>query len=71
VENRKYLLLIVRTKCVKSSNLHAPLFLYSPVIIAPDANIKTAANRILWGKYYNGGQVIDEIRNMGGLGHKI
>jgi acyl-CoA reductase-like NAD-dependent aldehyde dehydrogenase len=29
----------------------------SPVIIAPDANIEVAASRILWGKYYNAGQV--------------
>ncbi|CEP19881.1 hypothetical protein [Parasitella parasitica] len=28
----------------------------SPVIIAPDANIHTAASRIMWAKLYNGGQ---------------
>ncbi|KAI8638260.1 Aldehyde/histidinol dehydrogenase [Parasitella parasitica] len=28
----------------------------SPVIIAPDANIYTAASRIMWAKLYNGGQ---------------
>lgn len=29
----------------------------SPVIIAPDANIQTAASRIMWAKCFNGGQV--------------
>ncbi|GAA5803071.1 hypothetical protein HPULCUR_008546 [Helicostylum pulchrum] len=28
----------------------------SPAIIAPDANVEVAANRILWGKFYNAGQ---------------
>jgi len=29
----------------------------SPVIIAPDANIQTAASRVMWAKCFNGGQV--------------
>ncbi|KAI8084235.1 Aldehyde/histidinol dehydrogenase [Gilbertella persicaria] len=29
----------------------------SPVIIAPDADIQTAANRIMWAKLFNGGQI--------------
>ncbi|KAI7906293.1 Aldehyde/histidinol dehydrogenase [Cokeromyces recurvatus] len=29
----------------------------SPVIIAPDANLQIAANRIIWGKLFNGGQI--------------
>lgn len=30
---------------------------YSPVIVAPDANIQTAASRVMWAKCFNGGQV--------------
>lgn len=29
----------------------------SPVIVAPDANIQTAASRVMWAKCFNGGQV--------------
>ncbi|CAO3645920.1 unnamed protein product [Mucor fragilis] len=29
----------------------------SPVIVAPDANIQTAASRVMWAKCFNGGQI--------------
>ncbi|KAI8991720.1 Aldehyde/histidinol dehydrogenase, partial [Mycotypha africana] len=29
----------------------------SPVVVAPDANLKVAASRIVWAKYFNAGQV--------------
>ena len=32
-------------------------FLFSPVIVADDANIEVAARRIIWGKLSNAGQI--------------